>query len=209
MIVSPFIPFPDITWWAVTDNADTIMLDTTEHFEKMTSRNRYRIAGANGSIQLTIPLQQGRDQRAAMKDIIIDNKEKWQQRHWRTITSAYRRSPYFEHYEPALQLLFTKEYQRLTEYNYATIEWLSEQLHVNHSMQVTTEYHKKYGAGITDIRAKKIKLSQLTFPHYYQLFEDRNGFIPDLSVLDLLFSEGPYTMDWIRANKSVILSGNL
>src|ERR1700744_1936394 len=115
IIISSFLPFPSIGWWALAAGCEVVCLDGKEHFEKMTDRNRYYIAGANGMIQLSIPLMKGRNQRTVMEDVQVSNQEHWQVQHWRTLVSVYKRSPYFDYYEPALQPLFEKVYTSLND----------------------------------------------------------------------------------------------
>jgi hypothetical protein len=188
-IISPFFIFPNIGWWAKILNADIIVLDAGEHFEKMTYRNRYRISGANNSILLSVPLARGRNQHVQMKDVRIHNEEDWQTRHWRTLVSVYNRAPYFDHYENSLKPLFETQFDYLTEFNMAALQWVKQQLKLKFEIEQTDVYLKEYPAEITDLR--KIKYPLEPFPKYYQVFEDRIGFQPDLSILDILFCEGP------------------
>ena len=161
----------------------------------MSYRNKYYITGANGPITLSIPLADGREQRKAMKDVEICNRERWQVQHWRTLVSVYKRSPYFEHYEPSLEKIFHTPYTLLSEFNLASIEWLKAQLKLKADITFADTYQKEY-KGTTDLRnLKRNKDTGRDYPVYYQLFEERNGFVPNLSLLDLLFSEGPMTME--------------
>ncbi|MBS1584142.1 MAG: WbqC family protein [Bacteroidetes bacterium] len=203
--LSSYIPFPCVSWWAAIAGNDTLLLDGYEHFEKMTYRNRYYLAGANGLLTLSIPLQHGREQRAAMKDVRIDNKTRWHTQQWRTIVSAYRRAPYFDHYEPSLEKLFTQPYEYLIDANIASILWFREQLRLNFNIAFTTEYVPQHPGVNIDLRRNMKRKPRANFPQYYQLFADRIGFQPDLSVLDLLFSEGPHTMAWINKHREILL----
>ncbi len=203
--VSSYIPFPCISWWAAVSAIDTLMLDNAEHFEKMTYRNRYYLAGANGLLTLSIPLRHGRDQRAAMRDIQVDNQTKWQVQQWRTIVSTYKRSPYFDHYEPSLAALFTQHYDHLKDVNLASILWLKAQLKLDFNITFAEKFEPQYPGAACDLRKKLKRNAGTSFPNYYQLFADRTGFLPDLSILDLLFSEGPHTMDWINKNRKALL----
>ncbi len=172
-------------------SADVVVLDKAEHFQKMSYRNRYRISGSNNPILLTVPLENGRDQRTAMGDVEIHNDAQWQQQHWRTLVSVYNRSPYFGHYEPGLKTLFERDFHLLTDFNKAALLWVSGQIKVKFEIKETDRYIKNYPEGFVDIRQAKYPADAV--PVYYQVFEDRVGFQPDLSILDLLFSEGPAT----------------
>src|SRR5688572_763281 len=105
-VISSLLPFPRISWWCHVLEVEKVCWDLGEHFEKMSYRNRFIISAANGPLKLSIPLQGGRDQRAAMKDILVSNDQDWQKQHWRTLVSAYNRSPYFEFYAISLEQLF-------------------------------------------------------------------------------------------------------
>jgi hypothetical protein len=206
VIVSPVLPFPNIYWWLLAQDAGRILFDTAEHFEKMTYRNRYYITGANGLITLSIPLINGREQRRAMKDVHICNKQRWQVQHWRTIVSVYRRAPFFEHYELSLIPLFERPFEKLTDFNSASIDWMKAQLDMSFGNEMQTEYIDEY-PGATDLRKnfRPGKEKHVLPGHaYYQMFSEKNGFYPNLSMLDLLFSEGPFAAGWLAANKTII-----
>ncbi len=208
MIVSAVIPFPNIYWWLQVAEADKVAFDLAEHFEKMTYRNKYFITGANGGIQLSIPLKKGRGQRTPMGDVEIDNSQRWQVQHWRTLVSVYKRSAYFEHYEALLQPLFEQEYGKLSDFNLASIQWLKKQLGLKFEEKMVNIYKHSYEEGDTDLRnALKPGMEHTAIEGvepYYQLFSDRNGFLPNLSMLDLLFAEGPHAMQWVKNNRTLI-----
>jgi hypothetical protein len=210
-VISSVLPFPSITWWAFVVQAESICWDLAEHFEKMTYRNRYYLATANGLLKLSIPLQKGRDQRALMKDVIISYDENWQMQHWRTIVSAYNRSAYFEHYSHSLEKLFSNPYSSLVEYNLSSVHWLMKQIGLQVNDETTEIYKKNYPDDVTDLRTikpQKDGIGAKGFPEYYQLFQERNGFLPDLSLLDLLFTEGPHTLKWIRERQDGLKNWN-
>ena len=188
-VISSFLTFPNISWWKLILEAELVMLDAGEHFQKMTSRNRYDISGANNPVKLSVPLVNGRNQHIPMGQVCIFNGETWQTRHWRTLVSVYKRTPYFDHYAPGLQQLFTAEYHQLISFNRASIEWVMKQLLLKFEIEEASVYVKEYPEHIKDLR--NFKNNKLETPRYYQVFEDRVGFLPDLSILDLLFSEGP------------------
>ena len=177
-------------------NADTVIFDVGEHFQKMTYRNKYHISGANNTIKLSVPLVNGRNQRVPVKEVRIHNDTRWQVQHWRAIVSTYKRTPYFDHYEDSLKLLFEAQFLNLVDFNKATMQWAKQQLGMQFQENETDVFVKEYPAGIIDLRSPKTVLQN--FPKYYQVFEDRIGFIPDLSILDLLFSEGPGSITKLR-----------
>ena len=196
-VVAPYLTFARISWWAMVVNADTLIFDVAEHFQKMTERNKYHISGANNSNKLSVPLVNGRDQRAPMCEIRIQNEERWQVQHWRTIVSVYRRTPFFEHYEDSLRPLFEEEFTHLVHFNKAAMQWVKRQLRLKFEEQEADVFVKEYRQEITDIRF--IKPDPRELPRYHQIFEDRIGFLPDLSILDLLFSKGPAAAEYLRS----------
>jgi len=203
-VISSLMPFPNIFWWSKVVNEATVIWDHTERFRKMSYRNRYYIAGANGLILLSIPVVNGRDQRASMEQISISYGEAWQRQHWRTLFSAYNRSPFFEYYAPSLEQLFLTKFNKLSEFNLASVHWVRDQLKLPFIEETSPAQTTKDG---TDLRRMMpgSELSEKTrFPVYQQVFAGRTGFIPNLSILDLLFAEGPGTLPWIREHASEI-----
>ena len=188
-IVSPFFTFPNISWWAMVSHADSVIFDNGEHFQKMTGRNRYDISGANNPIKLSVPLVNGRNQHIPMSEVRIYNEEQWQTQHWRTLVSVYKRTPYFDHYEPGLKPLFETPFIHLTDFNRAALHWVKAQLKMKFQEEETDIYLQQYPPDVRDLR--NFKSNAAATPKYYQVFDDRIGFLPDLSILDLLFSEGP------------------
>jgi hypothetical protein len=172
-----------------------INFDIYEPWRKMSFRNRCVVVGANGPINLSIPVLEGREQKKPLKEVMIDNRKPWQAQHWKTITSCYNRSPWFSFFEPELDALFRTPVEGLADWNRICFEWITKKLgvaiHVDYSKYVPGEM----GAGeVVDWRNKltpKTLQNEFTEPvRYHQVFEDRIGFIPHLSVLDLLFCEG-------------------
>lgn len=206
-LVCPVIPFPNIYWWSHVLNAENILLDKLEHFEKMSFRNRYIVSGSTGSITLSIPVREGRQQRKPMQEVMIDYATDWQTQHWRTLQSVYNRSPYFEFFVPDIQSLFQQKEQSLTVFNEASIQTISRLLGEKLKLTDTKEYCKNYPADVTDIRAdfrsNQYNIHSEKFPAYHQVFEDRLGFLPNLSMLDLLFAEGKNSMAFLCKEKGM------
>lgn len=200
------MPFPPIAWWAVVHSVNALTLDGAEHYQKMSYSNRYYLAGGNGAIILSVPLVHGRNQRIPVREVQISSHERWQVQHWRTIVSSYKRAPYFDFYEPSLAKLFHTQFSLLADFNSATIQWGKEQLKGAWVQQTAQEYIKDYADGAIDLRSMKpsIEKDRKGFPEYYQLFKERHGFLPNLSILDLLFAEGPYAAHWLTAHNKAL-----
>lgn len=133
-----------------------------------------------------------------MQAVQIQNDSRWQVQHWRTIISVYNRSPYFFHYHDSLAVLYQTEYTSLLQFNTAAFDWVSQQLKFNIPHSQSELYLPQYPNDCIDLRSDDYK--SLHTPPYYQVFADRIGFVSGLSVLDLMFSEGPHTATWLRAN---------
>jgi hypothetical protein len=156
------------------------------------------VTGAGGTINLSIPLMKGRNQKTLIKDTRIDDGISWQAQHWKTIVSCYNRSPWFEFYRDELFKLYTVPFQFLVDWNFACFSWMIEKLNLNLAVSLTEQWRPVYdGPDWDDWRNRLLPktINQLfpNAPKYKQVFEDRIGFIPHLSVLDLLFCEGKNT----------------
>lgn len=145
---------------------------------------------------LTVPMVNGRDQRVKMADVLIDNSNAWQVQHWRTLKSVYGRAPFFFHYEPLLQAFYQNTFTSLTEFNIQSLRWVKQQLGFRFEELFAAEYIKTYPETFIDLRARK--MLPLPSATYYQVFADRIGFVPGMSILDLLFSEGPGAGVWLK-----------
>ena len=184
-----FSPFVAFKYSIVSTN---IFFDIYEKFRKMSFRNRCVIATANGLQNLTVPIEGGRDQKAAFKDLRIANRYDWQMQHWRTISSAYSRSPWFGFYEPGLFPLYQKRFEFLTDWNLATFDWACQVLGFNPTIHLKFDQEIPLDIDLRDRwLPKNYCVDQTeTFPHYRQVFEEKIGFHPNLSILDLIFCEG-------------------
>ena len=185
-------------------NFSHVKIDVYDTCRKMTFRNRCVIAGANGPIILSVPLEDGRDQKKPVKDVRIARGTDWQGQHWKTIVSCYNRSPWFEFYREELESFYRQSYQWLADWNMACAGWMFKKLGFPVELSLTTEFQREYpGPGYLDWRNKLLpKTIRQDFPEaviYRQVFEERLGFIPHLSVLDLLFCEGKNAANLLSA----------
>jgi hypothetical protein len=128
----------------------------------------------------------------AFRDLRICNRDRWQLLHWRTLTSAYRRSPWFEFYEDSLKPLYEKKFEYLADWSLSAFELVNGWLGLSWDISFTDEYVKEYPErDIADMRGRILPRDDAgDFPSYRQVFQDRTGFIPGLSILDLIFCEG-------------------
>ena len=193
-MITATVPFPPISWWAKAIKAEAIKFDLQESYQKMTYRNRYYLASPNGKQLMSLPLESGRNQRLPVADVKLFNASGWQSNHWKTITSLYRRSPFFEYYEHLLQPLFENGYEYLHQFNIAGIKLINQILGLQLSFAETEAFVKNYPEQILDVRNIMLPKEEGKngSAEYYQVFAERTGFVSDCSILDLLFCEGNY-----------------
>ena len=171
-----------------------VKIEQCEYYQKMSFRNRCVVFGANGLVQLSVPLQDGRNQRKPLKEVLINNQEHWQKMHWRTLCSCYGKAPFFEYYQPWLQDFYQKRFDGLWEMNLYILDWLKKVLAIPSEIGFTESYEKTYPSSVIDHRSlwlpKNFQDSEKVI-RYQQVFEDKRGFQKNLSVLDILMCEGP------------------
>jgi len=197
MIIHPTY-FPNIASFVGMSLASSLVMEAEDNFQKQTYRNRAYIYGANGKLALNIPVRFTQKNRQKYSDVKIANDEKWQDNHWKSIESAYRTSPFFEYYQDDLRPLFKEKKEFLFDFNIECIQAISECIELDLNPEKTTEFIKNYDDG-NDYRflvnAKKEPV--FSFDSYIQVFSEKHGFIPNLSILDLLFNEGPNTLNYL------------
>ncbi len=171
-----------------------IEIEQYETYQKMSFRNRCVVVGSNGLVNLSVPLEKGRGQKLAMKDVRISYSENWQKRHLRTIESCYSRAPFFEFYRDGVWKLLGKSQPFLLDLNMGILNWLKTVLKIPANISLSTEYQDPVPQNLYDLRNQflpKNYLDQPTGLQYTQVFEERAGFMPNLCILDLLFCCGP------------------
>jgi hypothetical protein len=192
--------FPNLAHFVAMVNAEEIVFEMNDNFLKQTYRNRTYIYGANGKLGLNIPVVHSQKNRQKYRDVKVYNQDKWQSLHWKSILSAYRTSPFFEYYEDELQHLFTEKVDFLLDYNLKCLEAICESLQLELNT-TRTETFEKIIEDKADFRhlvnAKKEPF--YTFEEYTQVFSNKHGFIPNLSILDLLFNEGPNALNYLES----------
>jgi hypothetical protein len=199
-VVAPLAYTGSIGLWAFMTTAQTLIIEQYDYYQKQTLRNRTYIHGPNGKLMLSIPIKHlGKIGHQYYQTVEIENSCTWQKQHWKSIQSAYRSSPYFEFYEDDLAVLYKTKFSSLYAFNKAYFELLLKLLGWEPTVQYTESYETTPAA--TDIRAQIEQKNSKTdlVLKYTQVFEDKNGFIPNLSIIDLLFNEGPNTLTLLKA----------
>lgn len=180
-----------------------IEFEVYESFQKMSFRNRMVLAGSNGLVTLSVPLEKERDQKQPIRDVRISYSVPWQQQHWRTIESCYNRSPFYEFYRDGLERIFSSRPVYLLDLNRDIQQWLWKVLKVPANFSETSSYQTQIPANSFDARNRwmpKNFQSDEGSIRYRQVFEDRIGFQPNLSILDLLFCMGPSAYLLLKGN---------
>ncbi len=197
--------FGCVSYYSSLYKFSNILIEQCESWQKMSFRNRCMILGANGLIDLTVPLQNGREQKKMIRDVKIDNHSLWQKQHWRSISSCYGKSAFFEFYKDWLESFYEKKFVYLFDMDLEILFWLKSLLKIKAEIEMTDSFIKEYPEDTIDLRNKwlpKNFQSSSNNIHYNQVFETRNGFQPNLSVLDILFCEGPNAKSILSANNS-------
>lgn len=181
-----------------------VQIEKQEHYQKQSYRNRTLIYAPNGPQNLIIPVI--RSSSTLITDVQIDYKTDWQRNHWRSITAAYNNSPYFLFYQDFFEPFYNKNYKFLFDFNLDIITQTLKLLKWNQNIIFTSSYTTQIDNG-NDLRdiinPKNIKASNYPFSfqnNYKQVFEEKFGFIPYLSILDLLCNEGPNSSKFIVSN---------
>ena len=170
------------------------------NYQKQSFRNRAEIYGANGKLKLTIPIKHyHEDIRKSDRNVSIAYDQNWQKSHWKSICSAYRSSPYFEYYESDLYPFFQKKKTQLFHFNIILIEKLMSLIEHSFDYQVVQCSNVKFDILDSLISTKKVIKSE--FKTYIQVFKNKYGFIPNLSILDVLFNLGPDTKKYLKNTK--------
>lgn len=178
-----------------------IKIEQYETYQKMSFRNRCRVADSNGVVNLSVPLVRGRSQRELMKDVRISYAENWPLQHWRTIESCYNRAPFFEYYRDGVRDILDLREGFLLDLNLRSLDWLCKVLKQEPQISRTDSYVKTPPADVLDMRGRLLPRNQEAEPigfRYTQVFEDRIGFRENLSILDLLFCCGPETKQLLQ-----------
>ena len=184
---------------------EEIYIEQFEHFNKQTYRNRCVIMGGNGPIQLVVPVVKGRGRKILIKDLKISYDIEWQRNHWRTIFSAYNSSPFFEYYKDDIQPFFETKHEFLFDFNLKIHETVCELLEIQNNSFLTADFEKVPDGTLNLREAISPKIpseTDLEFQpqKYTQVFSEKLGYLPGLSILDLLFNEGPNSFSVLEAS---------
>jgi len=190
--------FPNIHQFTQIIKANNILFEVSDNYQKQTFRNRTYIYGANGKLGLFIPVIHTHKYRELFKDVKISYDSNWMDLHLKSLQSAYRSSPYFEYFEDDFIKLYSEKEKFLADFNIKCIRLISSLLDLDLDYKISGEYVEKTN-DIIDLRdlSNARKEKKIDTPKYIQVFESKHGYINNLSIIDLIFSEGPNSVSLI------------
>lgn len=189
--IFPTAYLPSIEYISLFSKTENASIEIFETYQKQSCRTRCNVMTANGVQTLTVPVIKTNGNHTLTKDIEISYKESWQQVHLRCLESAYRKSAYFDYYFPYLEKIYKQKFNTLIELNEYSMKAILKLLKVKKEISYTSDFEKITDENDYRIALSKNEVNKEGMPEYYQVFSDRHGFISNLSIVDLLFNEGP------------------
>jgi len=197
--------FPSISHFVAIAQADIVTFEMEDNFQKQTNRNRMYIYSPNGLQLLNVPIKHSRDKHQRIKEVKIENDFDWQKQHFKSLEAAYRTSPFFEYFEDDLEPIFQKKHTFLMDLNLETMSIVSKCLKLEFDYDETVEYFHQVNDKTDYRNLINGKKDTSEFEGYTQVFGDKHGYLNNLSVLDLLFNEGRYALDYLKKQQLPIL----
>ena len=196
--------FGPIQWYQKLYRYDRCLIEQYDSYQKQTYRNRCLIATANGVQALTVPVEHS-DDKILTKDLRISDHNQWRRVHWNALQSAYSESPFFDYYADDIRPFFERKYDYLIDFNEAIRQKICELIDIQPHVEYTSEYTSAIGhqpSAIVDYRdvihAKHPQADDMfEAKQYWQVFQHKHGFLPNLSILDLLFCMGPESVFYL------------
>ena len=190
--------FPSVANYIVLAQNQNICFEIQDNYQKQTYRNRCYIYASNGRLGLHIPVHYTQNNRQKTQEIIIDNSTAWKSVHWKSIESAYKTSPFFEFYQDGIKPLFKNKVRLLLPFVWKCFETINRCIEFDLVYKTSNAFEKE--TEVNDFRSlinpqKKVLIHPTP---YYQVFQSKHHFIPNLSILDLLFNMGPETLEFLK-----------
>lgn len=194
--------FGPIQWYQKLYRYNHCLIEQYDSYQKQTYRNRCVIATANGLQTLTVPVScdgTAGDNKCLMKDVRISDHNQWRRVHWNALQSAYSESPFFEYYADDLHPIFEKKYTFLLDFNETIRQKICELIDIRPQVEYTQEYTTEHPYDYREVINAKHPLPDVDFKpkEYWQVFHHKHGFLPNLSILDLIFNMGPESIFYL------------
>lgn len=190
--------FGSIHQFAVMVQSETVVFEVEDNFQKQTNRNRMSIYGSNGIQHLFISTKHVKESHKKTKDVRICNDFDWQRNHFKSLEMAYRTSPFFEYFEDDIIGLYQKKHEFLLDFNFEVLSVIEEILGYTFNKSNASEYIKNPQEQQDFRHLIVAKKDNYQNTEYIQVFSEKHGFLNNLSVLDLIFNEGKYALDYLR-----------
>ena len=191
--------FGPVQWYQKLYHADEVWIERCESFQKQTYRNRCMIATTQGMQALTIPVERPTASHSTIKDVRISDHGDWRRLHWNAVQSAYGESPFFEYYEDDLRPFFERRWTFLFDFNEEIRQKMCELIDIQPQVSYTDNYIKEVKNDFREAIQPKHPAPDADFQPrpYYQVYRQKHGFLPNLSILDLLLNMGPESIFWL------------
>lgn len=200
--------FPPIEYLAFAATGEQWILEAHENYQKSGFRNKCRIMSSQGVATLSVPLEKGRGNRLPIREVKISNTQNWRRQHWQTIRTNYGKSPFFIHYAQHFEAFFAKEHKYLLDLCTESTMLLLRLLKIEAEPVFTEAFIREYpNPPVTDLRStgRDPNPELFTPVPYPQVFQDRHGFVPNLSAMDLLFCLGTDAKKILKKCKNMYL----
>jgi hypothetical protein len=197
--VFPMFYLPSVEYFVkVNACKPDILIEREEHFPKQTYRNRANVYTPDGVLTLVVPVVKGSKTHTKIKDVKISYDFEWQRLHWLSLQACYRRSAYFEYYEDEFAVFYEKKFPFLFDYNEHLLLFILKAMRLRVELNYTESYEAEYPS-LIDYRKTFNPKKETDFNQkpYFQVFEDRKGFLKNLSIIDLLFNQGPNSINYL------------
>jgi len=190
--------FPNINYINTLYRGSSAHFLSNTLFKKSTFRNRIQLPSSNGVVVLSIPIKGGRGVHLPYGEVEIDYKTNWQENHFRTISTIYGSSPYFQFYELELSTLYHTRIEKLFSWNFKCLELFLKFSKMSNMVQIKTVSDVPYESLLPDNLSHDLESQPFEFPEYEQVFQEKIGFLPNMSCLDLLMNLGPDAAGYIQ-----------